>query len=245
MKFFALFPLLSFMLLACTTTDEPIYNNDVMDRQEIQQKYDVFKALTIDNLNNSLSIILNSNSRSPSTINNGNEYIDILTNLPVETVDSLYHIYCTPSAEILYNDNFDIILQALTDNSSIEEVQALYNFTDEYIANGGHDMELLYHESQQVSPIIGECMISCAAAIDEFILDESDYRIATSHCIRDLCIKLIEMGIDNAVSEVVDGLLSTFPGVDVAYELFTAGCDLYSAIKLAYEYNQCCLTSIS
>lgn len=42
-----------------------------------------------------------------------------------------------------------------------------------------------------------------------------------------------------------DDLLSTFPGVDVAYELFTAGCDLYSAIKLAYEYNQCCLTSIS
>lgn len=42
-----------------------------------------------------------------------------------------------------------------------------------------------------------------------------------------------------------DDLLSTFPGVDVAYELFTAGCDLYNAIKLAYEYNQCCLTSIS
>ena len=42
-----------------------------------------------------------------------------------------------------------------------------------------------------------------------------------------------------------DDLLSTFTGVDVAYELFTAGCDLYNAIKLAYEYNQCCLTSIS
>ena len=42
-----------------------------------------------------------------------------------------------------------------------------------------------------------------------------------------------------------DGLLSAFPGVDVAYELFTAGCDLYNAIKLAYEYNQCCLTIIS
>ena len=42
-----------------------------------------------------------------------------------------------------------------------------------------------------------------------------------------------------------DDLLSTFPGVDVAYELFTAGCDLYNSIKLAYEYNQCCLTSIS
>ena len=149
------------------------------------------------------------------------------------------------AAEEEYNYNYNIITESLIENSSIEEVQTLYNFTDKYIECGGHNMDLLIQETQPVSPIIEDCMIRSAATIDEFIPDNSDYRVASSHCISDLYHKLIESYVDEAIAEGVGAALAAFPEIDVAYQLVCAGVDLYESIKLAHEYNICCAKSAS
>ncbi|WP_300300678.1 hypothetical protein [uncultured Muribaculum sp.] len=236
-------PILS--LIACSN-EELIPNVENNQLQEIQQKYEATKSNARINFGGLAAVISGHNtSRSESSPMTGNDYVQFLASLPKEKVDSLYEIYCTPSMEATYENNIDIVEQALIDNSSIEEVQALYNFTDSYIQSGGHNMTLLINESQQVSPLISDCMVISAATIDEFILDNSDYRLATSHCIRDLYVKLVEMYTGNVIAEGVCSWLAAVPGLDALTQLVMAGCDLYSAIKLAHEYNICCATSVS
>ncbi|MDE5957527.1 MAG: hypothetical protein K2G78_04370 [Muribaculaceae bacterium] len=249
MKKLLLINMLVLGLMSCTSNEDPIASIEDQSLSEITEKYDNYKASAQYDIEQTYKALAGSKSRSKGiTSISGSELIQLLSSLSVETVDSLYRLYCTPQIEQEYDNRYDEAIDELVKQSSLEEVQQFYNFTNSYIENGGHSMVMLSESIKGRAPIIQECMIGCAASIDEYLNTLPESRAANSYCLQELTLKMAESAIQNEVVDIVgDAAVAMIgvPGADVAVALGLAGYDLYDSIKMAHEYNLCCVTHVS
>lgn len=179
------------------------------------------------------------NSRaSNSSSTSGLQLVEYLVSLPSEEIDSLYNQYCTAEEELKFDNFIDSVMEAIIDNSSIEEVQILYNFKNSYIDCGGHNMEFLLVAIHNVSPLISDCMISCAANIDEFLDNTPQSRTTNLGCLEELTHKMAASYATSGIAEVGLALIG-IPDVDIVGSLLSAGYDFYSAIEMAHDYDRC------
>lgn len=249
MKRLLLIPMLVLGLMSCTSNEDPIASEENQSLSEITEKYESYKVSAQDDIEQTYQALAGSESRSEGVTSiSGSELIQLLSSLPVETVDSLYRLYCTPQIEQEYDNRYDEAIDELIKQSSLEEVQQFYNFTNSYIENGGHSMVMLAEAIKDKAPIIQECMIGCAASIDEYLNTVPESRAANSYCLHELTLKMAESAIQNEVVDIAGEVAVAMigvPGVDVAVALGLAGYDLYDSIKMAHEYNMCCVTHVS
>ena len=109
-------------------------------------------------------------------------------------------------------------------------------------------MAMLSTTASKASPLIKNCMISCAANIDGFSNIAPQSIHAEQWCLRQLLLKMAESSVTNGIADVVgDIAVETIgiPGIDVAGALILLGYDLYSSIEMAHDYKMCCLTHVS
>lgn len=245
MKTLLMIPLLVIGLISCTSHDDIVSSDEDVLNQDIQNLYDEYKADTQEEIGTTMGVLNATNSRAAITQKmTGSVLVEYIASLSSEKVDSLYSQYCTSEEELKYDNLTDSIISVLIENSSLEEVQKLFNFKNEYIESGGHNMTMLVSAISDVSPLIKNCMISCAANVDEFIEVVPQSRAANSWCLHQLSLKLAESYAVNGIADVALGMLAV-PGADAVGALVLAGYDLYSSIEMAHEYNMCCVTHVS
>lgn len=245
MKKFFIIPLLVLGLNSCTSSDDPIQPESERASSEIAKKYEASKENTKKQIGETLKMLDGSNSRSvDNTVVSGREFVDYIANMPIEVIDSLYKEYCTLQMEQKYDEAYEATIDLLIENSSLEEVQVLFDFINTYEKYGGNNISLLEKTCKNVSPIIQECMIRSAASIDEFyiIVTETRSRGADSWCLQQLSLKLVQSSIEGDIADVVIDLI---PGADVIGACIMAGMDLYGALKTAHEYEMCRVTHVS
>ncbi len=234
--------------MSCTSNEVPILEDEDKTLIEIGEIYESSQINTQKSLGQIYVALYGSKSRSNmSDLITGTELIRLLTSMPVETVDSLYNIYCTPQKEEEYDNCYKTSIDELIRLSSLDEVLQMLDFTDSYIENGGHNMTTLAEAIKNKTPIIQECMIRCAAGIDEFI-GTSASRSSNAYCLHELQLEMAKSAVENEVIDVVgDAMVSMIgvPGVDAAGALVLAGYDLYSSLEMAHKYNMCCATHVS
>ena len=249
MKRLHLIPLLVLGLMSCTSNEDSVQSENDKSLIEIEEKYENYKASTQEGIGQAYQVLAGTESRTESAASiSGSEFVFLLSSLPVETVDSLYMLYCTPQMEQEYNNLYDACIDELIKQSSLDEVQQFYNFTNSYIENGGHNFTMLAEALKDKTPIIQECMIGCAASIDEYIVVAPESRAANSYCLHQLTLKMAESAVQNEVVDILgDVAVSAIvvPGVDVVGALCLAGYDLYDAVMMAHEYNLCCMKYVS
>lgn len=245
MKKLLLIPLFVIGLMSCTSHDDTISSDEDVFNTDIQNLYDEYRTSAQEEIGATMDALNAPNTRADvSQKMSGSVMVEYLASLSSEEVDSLYNQYCTSEEELKYDNFTDSIISVLIDNSSLEEVQALFNFKTSYIENGGHNITMLVSAISNVSPLIKNCMISCAANIDEFIDVVPQTRAANSWCLHELSLKLAKSYAEDGIADVVLDMIGV-PGVDVAGALILAGYDLYSSIEMAYEYDKCCATHVS
>ena len=241
--------MLALGLVSCSSNEDSVQIEDDKSLSEIAERHENYKASTQGDIVVAYQTLTGEGSRSGGAISiSGPELVSLLSSLPVETVDSLYMIYCTPQIEQEYDNRYYAAIDELIKQSSLEEVQQFYNFTSAYIGDGGHNIPMLAEAIKNKTPIIQECMIGCAARIDEYIADMSESRAANSYCLHQLTLKMAESAVQNEVVDVIGDLavdMIGVPGVDVVGALCLAGYDLYDAVMMAHEYNLCCLKNVS
>lgn len=249
MKKLLLSILLALGFMSCSSNEEIILNEEAISFSELTEKYDSYKVLSQENIAQTYQELTGSKARSAGTTSvTGAELIQLLSSMPKETVDSLYKYYCTPTIEQEFSSNYDICLDELEKHSSIVEVQQFFDFINTYIETGGHNLIMLANNLKGKAPIIQECMIGCAASIDEYLGTIPQSRSADAYCLHQLSLKMAESAFTNElISIVADASLAMIaaPGADVALGLCLAGYDLYSSLKMAHDYNMCCATHVS
>lgn len=249
MKKLLLIPLFVLGLISCTSNDDIASSEENVLNSDIQNLYNEYRANAQEGIGTTMDALNATKSRASNSDKvSGTALVEYIASLSAEEVDSLYNQYCTSEEEEKYDNYTDSLISVLIDNSSLEEVQNLFNFTNSYIENGGHNMTMLSSAVSNVSPLIKSCMISCAANIDEFLTVAPQSRAANSWCLHQLSLKMAESSVMNGVADVVGdvavGMIGV-PGVDVAGALILAGYDLYSSIEMAHDYNMCCATHVS
>lgn len=223
-------------------------NSEVMS--EIQLKYHTYQQQMQGNIEQMLDVLSPVNSRSEdSMVSPVEAFVDCLSKLPPETVDSLYEIYCTPEVKLQYEAYEEAVVEVLVANSSLEEVSNLYSFRDAYIESGGNNMKMIEGFSRNASPMIRDCMIGSAAAIDAYMGVTTQSLDGNSYCFGLLILEISKSALSDAAVTVAGkaalAMIGSVPGADVVGGLILAGLGLYEAIELAHDYNQCCLTHLS
>lgn len=253
MKKLLLLPLLLLSVFSCTSNEDSIQPNENSSISEISKKYEAHKIKKQNEIGHTYNLLTGKRTRSESqTAVSGAEFLQLLSTMPSETVDSLYQQYCTPEIEQEYEDLYYESMDKLIEQTSAEEVQQLHNFARSYIEQGGNNMNFLSESIQNRPAVIQECMIRCAASIDEYLdsvrMYPIEFRGPNSYCFYQLILKIAESSVENEIiGTIEDALLPLIcvPGFDVAVALISEGLDLYDALKLAHEYNMCCATHVS
>lgn len=236
-------------LLSCTSNDDIASSEENEQNTGIQTLYNAYKINAQKGIETTMAALNAPKSRATSHNKvPGLVLVEYLASLSNETVDSLYNQYCNSEENLKYDNYTDSLISVLVEGSSLEEVQNLFNFTNSYIENGGHNMAMLSASASKASPIIKNCIISCAANIDEFSDISSQSLPSESWCLRQLALKMAESSVMNGIADVVGDIavdMIGIPGVDVAGALILLGYDLYSSIEMAHDYKMCCLTHLS
>ena len=244
-----LFSVILLGLISCTSKEEPIQKGEDKSIVEISDIYENYKSETQEEIGFVYNILAGKGSRSNELEPvYGEDLIHLIISLPDETIDSLYNQYFSSQTEQTMDSIYDASVDELLKQSSAEEIQQLYQFTNLYIENGGHNMEMLANAIKDKTPIVQNCMICCAANIDEYILTTTLSRTNDEYCLRQLTTKMAESAVQSGIMDIAGGAavaLIAAPGADVVIPLFLMGYDLYSAIKVAHEYNRCVATHIS
>lgn len=169
------------------------------------------------------------------------EFCDCLVNLPSHEIDSLYNIYCSEEMENALDERFEYTVELLEENVPQAEVAKLFGFVKTYSENGGCDVEYVNSQIEGVSPLVKDCMVRAAGAIDLIFGEVSQTRSGgLDYCFHQMMIGLAGGLAEGAVGDEIVLALAPYPGIDMAATLIAAGYDTYEAIKSAHEFDMCC-----
>lgn len=238
-------------IVSCTSDEYYVNNERSPSMTETTLRYEAKRKQIQERLGQICELLEGTCSRSDTDRSKtGVQYINCLTSLSTNRVDSLFTLYCTPKTDQIYDKCLDAALDTLISLTSEKEVNQLFDFIDAYIDNGGHNSVMLYNAIQGTTSIIGDYMVDCAAGIDEFMINHSQIEVSHiySYCLERMLLDLINSAVENKVINVIRDLVDSLiviPGVDVAADLILAGVDLYTAIRIAHDFQMCCIRYIS
>ena len=232
--------LLAIIASACAT-DQPEPAVATANYTSFESLYAQAKQRTQERNRAMWSLLGVSNSRADTL--NGNSLFWHLANLPEAEFDSIYNVYCSPENLAIYEDIYELNLQALIDLSSPEDVQNLFNFTKKYIEIGGHNPDFvnkgLHTTFVDSGDPIKEAMLEEVEFIDEVLPLDPDLVDAHRKCLE----KTLE---DNGV-EIVFDLVETgydiYTGVDLPEGIKLAIKDFATVVKIVKDYNECLVTT--
>ncbi|MDE6269025.1 MAG: hypothetical protein K2M04_08100 [Muribaculaceae bacterium] len=246
--FYHLFLLTGIFVSSCNSSEE-YFDEGMNDSSYVKRTYVEFQDRLHDSFGQSICMISSGQIRGRDVKSiSGEEFIRFLISLPIEKLDSLYNIYCTPEADLDYQLKITQEIDKLINSTSVAEVEKIYEFAELYMQMGGRDLHMITEACRGVSPIIADCIIGSAAGIDEFLSILPKSRDLNSYCLSHLTERMAESMVENVVVDVAKDAavaLIAVPGADVVGGLVLAGMDLYNAIELAHEYNMCCATKVS
>ena len=232
--FLITFSTLCFMW-GCSSYDEP-ETVDSSGLSEITEVYDSYQARLKSQLGNIVSELAGKESRSVETAVSGGEFINYLISIPVDELDSLYHKYCTPEVEVLFDKRMELVTRVLSENATADEISYIYNFADEYYSIGGQDLSFVENAVKNQTPFIRNCMIRFAVCADEFVSNNSR---GIEECNMNMNLAIFKYVLEDAVTaEMTSGLVTT-PAGDIASLLVDLGLGTIEAMKIAYDYDLC------
>lgn len=205
-SFFLLF------LVSCVSNEDAI-SLDIPLSKENTYKYENFRneaKFQIVDIYNQLQG-LNSRSYDEGSLT-GEDLVDVLVEMPVETVDSLYNIYCKPEILELYDEIQEEFIVLLVESTSSGEVKSLFEFMHSYAECYGHNRSMLNNALEENSSIIQNAIICVAAVIDEFTDGMTFTRGYHTWCEEQLMQKIM---LSVAQDALVDSAMALIPGSDV------------------------------
>ena len=232
--------LLAIIASACAT-DQPEPAVATANYTSFESLYAQAKQRTQERNRAMWSLLGVSNSRADTL--NGNSLFWHLANLPEAEFDSIYNVYCSPENLAIYEDIYELNLQALIDLSSPEDVQNLFNFTKKYIEIGGHNPDFvnkgLHTTFVDSGDPIKEAMLEEVEFIDEVLPLDPD--VIDSHR------KCLETALkDNGIEIVID-LLDTgaaiYDPANIFLDVSSVVKDFSTVVKIVHEYHNCLITT--
>lgn len=150
---------------------------------------------------------------------------------------------CSQEIEKDLDERFEYAVELLEENTSQAEVVKLFSFVKTYSENGGCDIEYVNSQIEGVSPLVKDCMVRAAGAID-LIFGEMDQTRGggMEYCFHRMMAGLAGSMATSAITSEIVIALAPYPGIDVAAALIAAGVDAYSAVEAAHQFDMCCAT---
>lgn len=168
------------------------------------------------------------------------ELIEHLINIPSEELDSMKKIYCNAILEEQYESASIQLLNIMISLTSVDKVAEFNTFVEEYKTSYINCHEFLYKNLEGKDQLIQSWMIRAAAVMDLVYRDFPNTRsYADKRCLSQCITSLSTSMVTDAIVDEIVLALQTIPGVDIISALCDAGYDLYSALQIAAEYNNC------
>lgn len=208
---------------------------------QYQSKFEFYTHL-LDSLTNELKTCNQTRSTDDDRTKG---ILTFITQTPKETIDSLYYANyaeCNRERIDLYDPK---LYKALVAVSSEKEANALFDFIEKYIERNGNDMTYLASNLPGNSNLIQDIMISCAAIIDNIIIEGRLIIDPNSYCLHLIQLKLIESLVTDEIADEILGIIATTPLGEAVILLGMASYSLYDGVKLAYEFYECITKGIS